>query len=106
MQHKSKRGKKDNVTHKRKRALRQEVKEAKRMKEVKEELNSIGDELKQFNAALIPYILSKMIEIRMGHRLLLQMMARQDELMVDILDAIEEDDSVKVDDLAQILFST
>ncbi|GKV24573.1 hypothetical protein SLEP1_g34167 [Rubroshorea leprosula] len=101
-----KRGKKDNVTHKRKRALRQEVKEAKRMKEVKEELNSIGDELKQFNAALIPYILSKMIEIRMGHRLLLQMMARQDELMVDILDAIEEDDSVKVDDLAQILFST
>ncbi|GLT41266.1 hypothetical protein SLA2020_153420 [Shorea laevis] len=101
-----KRGRKDNVTHKRKRALPQEVQEAKRMKEVKEELNSIGDELKQFNAALIPNIQSKMIEIKMGLRLVQQTMARQEQLIVDILDAIEEDNFVKVDDLAQLPFST
>ncbi|GLT63411.1 hypothetical protein SLA2020_359780 [Shorea laevis] len=95
-------GRKDNDTHKRKRGLPQEAKEAKRMKE---ELVSTGKEIKQFNAAL-SNIQSNFIEIRMGLQLVLQKMARQEELIVDILDAIEEGNSVRVNDLVQILFST
>ncbi|GKV24571.1 hypothetical protein SLEP1_g34166 [Rubroshorea leprosula] len=102
-----KRGRRDNDTHKRKRALPQGAKDkvAKRIKKVKHQLRSYGEELKQFNAALSS-IQPKIIEIRMGLRLVLQRMARQEEIMVDILDAIEEGDSVKVNDLVQILFST
>ncbi|GLT41265.1 hypothetical protein SLA2020_153410 [Shorea laevis] len=100
-----KRGRRDNDTHKRKRTLPQEAKEAKRIKRVKHQLRSYGEELKQFNAALSS-IQSKIIEIRMGLRLVLQRMARQEEIIVDILDAIEEGDSVKVNDLVPILFST